>query len=39
VELYQKFKEMKEKLRGLYKELQTQPKEIRADEQNEQPEQ
>ena len=39
VELYQKFKDMKEKLRGLYKELQTQPKEIRADEQNEQPEQ
>jgi Tfp pilus assembly protein PilF len=36
VELYQKFKEMKEKLRGLYKELQTQPKEIRADEQDEQ---
>jgi Tfp pilus assembly protein PilF len=36
VELYQKFKEMKEKLRTLYKELQTQPKEIRADEQDEQ---
>jgi Tfp pilus assembly protein PilF len=35
VELYQKFKEMKEKLRALYKELQTQPKEIRADEQDE----
>ena len=32
VELYQKFKEMKEKLRALYKELQVQPKEIRADE-------
>lgn len=36
VELYQKFKEMKEKLRALYKELQVQPKEIRADEQDEQ---
>src|ERR1700730_5010383 len=36
VELYQTFKEMKEKLRTLYKELQTQPKEIRADEQDEQ---
>jgi Tfp pilus assembly protein PilF len=36
VELYQKFKEMKEKLIALYKELQVQPKEIRADEQNEQ---
>jgi tetratricopeptide (TPR) repeat protein len=36
VELYQKFKEMKEKLRTLYKELQVQPKEIRADEQDEQ---
>ncbi len=35
VELYQKFKEMKEKLRALYKELQIQPKEIRADEQDE----
>jgi tetratricopeptide (TPR) repeat protein len=35
-ELYQKFKEMKEKLRTLYKELQVQPKEIRADEQDEQ---
>ena len=32
MELYQKFKEMKEKLRALYKELQVQPKEIRADE-------
>ena len=32
VELYQKFKEMKEKLRALYKELQTQPKEIRAEQ-------
>jgi Tfp pilus assembly protein PilF len=36
VELYQKFKEMKEKLRTLYKELQVQPKEIRADEPDEQ---
>ena len=36
VDLYQKFKEMKEKLRALYKELQVQPKEIRADEQDEQ---
>jgi Tfp pilus assembly protein PilF len=35
VELYQKFKEMKEKLRALYKELQVQPKEIRADEPDE----
>ncbi len=35
VELYKKFKEMKEKLRTLYKELQTQPKEIRADEPDE----
>jgi Tfp pilus assembly protein PilF len=32
VELYQKFKEMKEKLRALYKELQTQPKEIRSEQ-------
>jgi len=31
-ELYQKFKEMKERLRALYKELQIQPTEIRADE-------
>jgi tetratricopeptide (TPR) repeat protein len=36
VELYQKFKEMKEKPRTLYKELQVQPKEIRADEKDEQ---
>jgi Tfp pilus assembly protein PilF len=35
-DLYQKFKDMKEKLRTLYKELQVQPKEIRADEQDEQ---
>ena len=34
VELYKKFKDMKEKLRALYKELQVQPKEIRADEQD-----
>lgn len=32
MELYKKFKEMKEKLNALYKELQVQPKEIRADE-------
>jgi tetratricopeptide (TPR) repeat protein len=32
MELYKKFKEMKEKLSALYKELQVQPKEIRADE-------
>jgi Tfp pilus assembly protein PilF len=36
VDLYQRFKEMKEKLRTLYKELQIQPKEIRTDEQDEQ---
>jgi Tfp pilus assembly protein PilF len=35
MELYKKFKEMKEKLSALYKELQVQPKEIRADEPNE----
>jgi Tfp pilus assembly protein PilF len=35
VELYQKFKEMKEKLQALYKELQVQPKEIRSDEPDE----
>lgn len=35
LELYTKFREMKEKLRALYKELQVQPKEIRADEQDE----
>jgi Tfp pilus assembly protein PilF len=34
MELYKKFKEMKEKLLALYKELQVQPKEIRADEQD-----
>src|SRR6266404_3384420 len=32
MELYKKFKDMKDKLRALYKELQVQPKEIRADE-------
>jgi Tfp pilus assembly protein PilF len=32
VELYKKYKDMKEKLRALYKELQVQPKEIGADE-------
>jgi Tfp pilus assembly protein PilF len=36
LEFYTKFKEMKEKLRALYKELQVQPKEIRGDEQDEQ---
>jgi len=36
LELYQKFKDMKEKLRALYKELQVQPAEIRAAEQDEQ---
>jgi hypothetical protein len=36
MDLYKKFKEMKEKLQALYKELQVQPKEIRADEQEEQ---
>jgi cytochrome c-type biogenesis protein CcmH/NrfG len=35
MDLYKKFKEMKEKLSALYKELQVQPKEIRADEQDE----
>lgn len=32
IELYKKYKDMKEKLRALYKELQIQPKEITADE-------
>ncbi len=36
VELYQKFEDMKEKLRALYKELQVQPAEIRAAEHDEQ---
>jgi len=35
MDLYKKFKEMKEKLSALYKELQVQPKEIRADEPDE----
>jgi Tfp pilus assembly protein PilF len=34
MDFYKKFKEMKEKLLALYKELQVQPKEIRADEQD-----
>jgi tetratricopeptide (TPR) repeat protein len=34
MDLYKTFKEMKEKLQALYKELQVQPKEIRADEQD-----
>lgn len=32
IELYKKHKDMKEKLRALYKALQIQPKEISADE-------
>ena len=32
IELYKKYKDMKEKLRAIYKELQIQPKEITADE-------
>ena len=36
LEIYQKFKDMKEKLRALYKELQVQPAEIRMDEQDDQ---
>jgi len=35
VELYKKYKELKEKLRTTYKDLLVQPKEIRADEQDE----
>jgi tetratricopeptide (TPR) repeat protein len=35
MDLYKKFKEMKEKLNALYKELQVQPKEIRTDEPDE----
>ncbi len=35
MELYKKFKEMKENLSTLYKELQVQPKEIRADDPDE----
>jgi hypothetical protein len=32
VELFKKYKEMKERLRAVYKELQIQPSQIRADE-------
>jgi cytochrome c-type biogenesis protein CcmH/NrfG len=35
VELYKKYKDMKEKLRAVYKELQVQPSEIRPDEPDE----
>jgi tetratricopeptide (TPR) repeat protein len=35
VELYKKYKDMKEKLRGVYKDLQVQPNEIRRDEPDE----
>ena len=35
LELYKKYKDMKEKLRALYKDLQIQPKEITVDEQDE----
>ena len=35
VDLYKQYKDMKEKLRGTYKELLIQPNEIRADEQDE----
>lgn len=35
IELYKKYKDMKEKLRALYKELQIQPSEITADEPDE----
>lgn len=35
IELYKKYKDMKEKLRALYKELQVQPEEITADEPDE----
>jgi tetratricopeptide (TPR) repeat protein len=35
VELYKKFKDMKEKLRAVYKDLQVQPNEIRPDEPDE----
>jgi len=34
LELYKKYKDMKEKLRALYKELQVQPEEIKADEED-----
>ena len=35
VELYKKYKDMKEKLRAVYKDLQIQPSEIRPDEPDE----
>jgi hypothetical protein len=35
VELYKKYKDMKEKLRAVYKDLQVQPNEIRRDEPDE----
>ena len=35
LELYSKYKQMKDKFRALYKDLLIQPEEIRADEQNE----
>jgi hypothetical protein len=35
MDLYKKFEEIKEKLKKVYKELQVQPKEIRADEPDE----
>jgi cytochrome c-type biogenesis protein CcmH/NrfG len=35
VELYKKYKDMKEKLRAVYKDLQVQPSEIRADQPDE----
>jgi hypothetical protein len=35
IDLYKKFEEIKEKLKKVYKELQVQPKEIRADEPDE----
>ncbi|HXW90118.1 MAG TPA: tetratricopeptide repeat protein [Terriglobales bacterium] len=35
IELYKKYKDMKEKLRTLYKDLQVEPQEIRADEADE----
>jgi tetratricopeptide (TPR) repeat protein len=39
MELYKKYKDMKEKLNALYKELQIQPKEISADEPDQKPDQ
>ena len=35
LELYKKYKDLKEKLRGVYKELQVQPSEIQPDESDE----